>query len=175
MCYTKTSTDFLDVIFKSSTVFIAAINLYYVIDIFKTKNKRDDIDKEKDRRINWLKTLVLDHNLKHFYDFFDRLEGELSQLKHAGLTDDQKATIDTNAGDLFIFLRRKFTDTLLSVDDSLYENVLKLTDQLQEHLTTSIFDSGINLNHIPKYDEIINEHLASTKTNILKIIFDYRG
>lgn len=169
------STDYLDIVFKSATVLIAAINVSFAIRIFRVKSKKDDTDKERDRRIQQLKTLVLDHNLKHFYDFFDKIEVELAALKQSNLTDEQKKDIDDKVGDHFIAVRRKFTDTLLSVDQSLYDSTLDLTDKLQEYLSSSMFDAGVNLSHAPKYDEIINEKLTTTKTDIIRKLFSYRG
>jgi hypothetical protein len=167
------SPDYLDIAFKSATILIAAINVFFAVRIFRVKTKKDDTD--KDRKIQQLKTLVLDHNLKHFYDFFDKIEVELAALKQPNLTDEQKKDIDDKVGDHFISVRRKFTDTLLSVDQSLYDSTLGLTDKLQEYLSLSMFDAGVNLSHAPKYDEIISEKLTTTKTDIIRKLFSYRG
>ena len=165
----------LDIIFKSATAIIALANLFFVIKFFNFKNKKEDIDKEKDRRIQWLKTLVLDHNLNSFYSFFDSVELELDNLKSNNLSIVDKKIIDEKIGDEFIKLRRKFTDSLIAVDEIFYKKVLSVTDNFQSYLTNTIFDNGINLTHQPKFEEFILEKITIAKTDIIKLLFRYRG
>lgn len=165
----------LDIIFKSATAIIALANLFFVIKFFNLKTKKEDLDKEKDRRIQWLKTLVLDHNLDSFYAFFELVELELNNLKTHNLSIEDKKVIDEKVGDEFIKLRRKFTDTLIAVDEDFYTKVLTVTDNFQTHLTNTIFDNGINLEHQPKFEELILEKITIAKTDIIKLLFGYRG
>lgn len=171
----EATTDYLDIVFKSATIFIALFNAYFAIKIFKDKNKKEDAEKERDRKIQLLKTLVLDHSFKNFYTIFDEIENELVNLKQPNLTDQNKQTIDSNIQDLFIKLRRTFYDSLLAIDETLYENIENKCDDLQSHFSLTIFDQGINLSHSPKYDDLINEKLIDTKTEIIKTLFSYRG
>lgn len=165
----------LDIIFKTATVLVAVVNLIFVVKFFNLKSVRDNSDKERDRKINWLKTLVLDYNLDSFYSFFDSLETSLAKLKRQNISLNDKTKVDEEIADLFILLRRKFTDTLLAVDDSLYKKVLLISDKLQTHLTETIFDNGVNLAHPPKFQELLLERLIISKTDIIKVIFGYRG
>lgn len=167
--------DYLDIAFKTATIFIALFNLIFAVTIFKVKNKKDQTDKESDRKIQWLKSLILDHNLKYFYSFFESLEGELEHLKNANLSDENKQVIDENVADEFIFLRRKFTDSLLAIDRNLYDKILKSADDLQGEITTTIFDPGIKLSHPPKFQESLTEKLTIFKTDVLETLFQYRG
>lgn len=167
--------ELLDIIFKSATAIIALANLFFVIKFFKLKSKKEDIDKEKDRKIQWLKTLVLDHSLDSFYDFFKSTELELNNLKIQNLSIAAKTKIDEKIGDEFIKLRRNFTDTLIAVDETFYKKVLAVTDNFQTHLTTTIFDNGINLAYQPKFEELILEKMTIAKTDIIKLLFGYRG
>ena len=164
----------LDIVFKTATAIIALANLFFVIKFFKIKSKNDEKEKEKDTKIKWLKTLVLDHNLDSFYNFFENVENCLNNLK-TNNTLEEKTRIDEMVGDEFIQLRRKFTDTLIAVDDNLYKKVLNVTDNFQTHLTNTIFDNGINLEYLPKFEELILEKLTIAKTEIIKLLFNYRG
>jgi hypothetical protein len=179
MCYIpiqpEPTTDYLDIAFKSATICIALFNAYFAIKIFKDKNKKDDTEKERDRKIQLLKTLVLDHSFKNFYTIFDEIEDELLKLKQPNLTDPDKQTIDSNIQDLFIKLRRKFYDSLLAIEEPLYNNIENKCDELQSHFSLTIFDQGVNLSHTPKYDDLINEKLIDAKTEIIKTLFSYRG
>lgn len=78
-------------------------------------------------------------------------------------------------GDLFIKLRSKFYDSLLAIDDKLYESIKIKVNDLQTHLTNTIFDAGINLAHQPKFDELVIQKLTTTKTEIIQKLFNYRG
>jgi hypothetical protein len=169
------SIDLLDIAFKSATVCIAIFNAFFAVKIFRMRDRKDDTEKERDRKIQLLKTLVLDHNLQHFYKIFDEIEIQLCSLKKPNLTNDEKQEIDINIGDLFIKLRRKFYDSLISIDITLYESIGKYADELQTHFTNTIFDQGINLSHSPKYDELIQEVMINTKSEIIKKLFNYRG
>ena len=174
-CFQIDYSKLLDVFFKAAMFILAIINLIYAVVIFKAKTKKDDADKERDRKISYLKTLILDHNLKHFYTFFDAIEIKLTPLKTSALNDEQKRVIHETLSEHFIELRRKFIDSLLAIDRDLYNSILLKTDELQTHLSMTMFDPGINLSHRPKFDEVITENLTTTKTEILKVIFAYRG
>lgn len=160
---------------KLALVIIAILNLYFAKKFFNFKNVKDDKDKEKDRKIQWLKSLILDHNLKHFYDFFDKLDAELDKLKQDNLTIEDKKEINAKIAEQFVFLRHKFIDMLLAVDNRLYDTFIESSDNLQDHITTAIFDQGINLTHQTKFDEVIKRKLMETKTEFIKCLFGYRG
>ena len=165
----------LDIAFKVAAIFIAGFNAYFAVKIFRLKSEKDENEKERDRKIQLLKTLVLDHSLIHFHSFFETLEESLHELQKPNLTDDQKEIIDEKNATYFIGLRSKFYDSLLAVDETLYEEIKNDADNLQSHLTDTIFDGGVNLSHLPKYDELISQKLTTAKTNILKKLFNYRG
>lgn len=165
----------LDIASKTAVVIIAACNLFFSVKFFQLKNEKDDIDKEKDRKIQWLKTLILDHNLKHFYAFFDELETELNRLKESGLSNEDKKCIENGIADKFVILRIKFIDMLLAIDNDMYVSFLDLSDELQGHISTSIFDTGINLDNKDKFKEVVESKVMATKTEFIKRLFTYRG
>jgi hypothetical protein len=171
----QNTVDYLDIAFKSATICIALFNVYFATKVFKLKNQKDDSEKERDRKIQLLKTLVLDHNLKYFYSDFEEIENKLVELRTPNLDDKMKSAIDTNVAELFIRLRRRFYDSLLAIDNSLYDIIVDFSDDLQAHISNTIFDQGINLSHGPKYEELIKEKIISTKTEIIKELFNYRG
>ncbi len=175
---TETSIDYLlilDIAFKTATICIAGFNAFFAVKIFKLKDKKDETEKEKDRKIQLLKTLVLDHNLKNYHLIFEKIENELSKLQTPNLSDIDKQEMDSRIGNHFIELRSKFYDSLLAIDDSLYERIKMKSDALQTLFTETIFDQGVNLTHLPKYDELIIQPMTTAKTEIIKALFTYRG
>jgi hypothetical protein len=164
----------LDFLFKSATILIALANFGYAIYIFVRKSKKDDGEKEKDRKIHWFKTVILDQSLIYLYESFDEIDEISKQIKKSK-NDNEKSLIDEELSRVFIKIRRKFIDGLLAVNNTFYNEILNEMDTLQNHITNSIFDEGLNLNHEPKFEEIITAEIIKTKTCILKKLFNYRG
>jgi len=174
------NSNSLDIAFKFATIFIAIFNAYFAVQIFNFKNKKEDIDKEKDRRIQWFKTLVLDHTLDALYDVFSNMEKELLKLKQIDFTDkfnkDKiKGGVINTLDDNFITLRRTFIDMLLAIDKSLYDEILKSSDDLQTYLSEKIADDQMNFADEGEFENIIFEKLTETKTNMISRLFSYRG
>lgn len=165
----------LDVIYKLATVLIAFFNAFFAIKIFHLKSKKNDEEKEQDRKINLLKTLVLDHNLENYYDVFDNIENELMRLLVESEDESIKEIVDKELSKLFVDFRRRFYDSLLGIDEKLYDDIKCQSDELQSYLTETIFDNGVNLSYRPKFEELISEKLTITKTGVVKTLFDYRG
>lgn len=165
----------LDTWCKIATVIIALANVGFAIYIFLSKNKKEDRINEQGKRIGLLKTLILDHTMKNLYSFFESLLSISDALKTEGLTDDQKKLIDDKLADEFQSVRYRFVDAFLAVDETLYDTILHTLDDLQGHLSTSIFDRGINLFDLPKYQEVFTGKITQTKTELLKVLLQYRG
>ncbi len=178
MCNQILQPDYLtslDTIFKFATISIAIFNVYFAVKVFRIKDKKDDTEKERDRKIQLFKTLVLDFNLKHCYSFFDDIFKNLISLKSTNLNDNDKKLISRDLDGFFILLRVNFIDLLLAIDKTLHTKIENEADDLQKQLTDTIFDQGVNLSHLPKYDELINQKIANTKAEIIKILFEFRG
>ncbi len=168
-------TSVFDVIHKSATVVLAGCTLFTSYYIYKSNKNNLAVDKKKDRNIQSLKVLILDHNLKFLYYCFENLTTILDGFKAAGLSDAEKGSINDQVSDEFIALRIKFVDILLAVDEKLYNNILAQLDTFQDSLTEAVFDNGVNLSHVPKFDELITSKQAVLKTEIIKALFSYNG
>ena len=170
----STESSVLDTIYKIAMCIIAACNLMFAIFIFRSNKKKNEEEKECDRKIGLLKTVILDHNLKNLYLFYDKLEDNVQGLKDKNLSIEKRTGINESLGELFTWVRRHFIDSLL-VDAILYNMVLDKFDKLQDHITEVIFDEGVNLSHEPKFDTSIEKKIIENQTLILKMLFDYRG
>ncbi len=165
----------MECIFTFATLLIAVVNLYFVYHFHK-KNKESDEDREeKNRRINLLKTLVLDYNMIYLYEFFDNCDNKCRGLKIKGLNDSQKKLIN----DSLISFERKFENQFLSlligINDELYLSIKDLIDNMIDNFTNSIFDPGINLYVEEKYNDIIYNSIISTKKDVISVLFNYKG
>ncbi len=165
----------LDIIYKIAMIFIAGFNVAFAIYIFGAKNRIDKVSNESNRKISLLKTLVLDYGLDHFYTFFDNIDKETQKLHDKGLSiTDGKEICDS----LFLLgkiFRQKFADTFLAIDKNLYEGIIKNSDHLIDNITELIFDDKVVLSNMPIFDEKITKEISSTKTSIIKLLFNYKG
>lgn len=168
-------TPVLDTIYKIATVCIALANIILVFYIFHKNNNKDERNGEKSRKINLLKTLILDYNMKYLYDFFDKVKEETDKLKAPVLQVSEKTSINNEVILLNSKLRQKFTDVFLAIDENIYNEILTSTDALIDGFTESIFNQGINLSHEPMFNDLITSKITTTKTHIIKTLFNYSG
>lgn len=162
----------LDVFYKVATVSIALFNIGFAIYIYKTKDKKEDNNKEADRKISLLKTLILDYNLKYVYAFFDELELNLSELKDP---EADKRAVEQQIQTLFKGLNEKFIYFLSAVDNNLYQKILRKSDNFRDTLVANIFDEGINIHVERQYNELIDKPYKDFKKNIIQDLFGYTG
>lgn len=162
----------LDIIYKVSTVAIALFNVWFARFIFKLKDKKEDDNKEADRKISLLKTLILDYNLKYVYSFFDELEFNLSKLKDPAA---DKRAVEQQIQTLFKGLNEKFIYFLSAVDNNLYQKIFSKSDNFRDTLVANIFDDGINIHVERQYNELIDKPYKDFKKNIIQDLFGYTG
>ncbi len=117
----------LDVTHKCSYILIAVINLVLLWRTFKITRNDASKKETKNRNIQFFKTLVLDYNLKHMYDFFGSIHDESLKLKTIGQDINRKQEINENLIEASVVFRRSFIDLLSAVDDSLYVTVSAIT------------------------------------------------
>lgn len=157
------------------TFILSIVNVIYAVIIFHYKDKKEDIEKEKDLKVSWFKSLILDYNLEHFHNFFQDTEKQLEKLKSKTLTDKGREKVNETIKDYQSSLRKSFIDLLLAVDENLYSNTMNELDKLTDHFTEVMFNPKINLSYQPRFEEEIAKKLTETRTNILKMFFDYKG
>lgn len=165
----------LDTSYKVSMIVIAICNFVFSLYIFISKNSKEDIDKEANRKLSLLKTLVLDHKLSILYNKFSELSNETKILLVKKMSDQEKSVLDEKLAEIFISLRLEFVLLLSAVDETLYNRILENLDKLQEKLTTALFDSGINLDVNSKYNDYIQKPINDIQILIIKELFKYKG
>ena len=162
----------VDILYKFATVLIALFNVFFAVYIYRTKDKKEDDNKEADRKIGLLKTLILDYNLKYVYIFFDDLEPHLSVLKNRK-TD--KKIVEQNIQRLFKDLNEKFIYFLSAVDKKLYQKILDKSDNFRDILVANIGDEGVNIYVERQYNELIDKPYKDFKKTIIQDLFSYTG
>ncbi len=169
------SVSILDNIYKVSMIIIGACNLIFAFYLFYYNKKENKKKEEKTERKSLLNNLVLRYKLTEFYLFYNSLLKESSILlqNDTKSLDDKKIILDDKYSDVFSDFRLSFIESLGAIDESLYEKVLSIADNLQSVLSQNLFDEGVNLNVKEKYKELIENPIANAQRNILSTLYQY--
>lgn len=150
----------LDAVCNVATVIIAAVNVYFVCVLFSRNKKRELV-----------KTYIVDYSIKNFYDYFEKLDLELSKLKNQ-CDIPVKKEIEKNVQLLGRIFEQRFIDLFLTVNPKLHEKIKHQIDDMVGEIMQSIFDEGINIYVETQYNEKINGVIVRTKANMIKLLFD---
>jgi len=167
--------SWLDTVCKIATVIIALANVALVIYIFIKNRERDVSYKEKSRKLNLLKTLVLDYSMDNFYEFFENIVNETNKLKNKDLDKNGKQIINDTLLLLGRDFEQKFIDLFLGINQKLHEQIKQKTDNLIDDFTESIFNENINIYTDDNFTNFVTNRIILSKTQIIKILFNYSG
>jgi hypothetical protein len=165
----------LDIACKIATVVIALVNVSLVIYIFVKNSKRDTSHKEKERKINLLKTLVLDYGMKYFYQLFEDIEKESKRLKDKNIDEKTKKDVSNNFQSLNYTLEKRFSDLFGGINDTLRKSIIEKTDKMFDGLSNSIDNQGINLYVEAMFEEHIAKKITDSQSEVIKLLFSYSG
>ena len=164
--------DILDYAYKIAMVVIAIFNACFAVYIYNSNSRKSSKDKDADRKIALLKSLILDYNLKFLYDSFADLEKDLSKLKEKGC---DKSAVEKSIQTDFRILNERFVNFLEAIDGTLYHSMLDACDQCRDKIVSNIGDDGVNLWVDENYKDLIMKPLDDTKKKMLSQLFNYRG
>ena len=158
-----------------SMLVIALANIIFVIYMF-VKGHENDVDaEERSRKIDLLKTLVLDYNMEKFYSYFTNITKKANDLKVPNITEEIKTDVNEYIIDQTIIIRQEFLILLAAIEKELYDSMLEQVDRLQDHLTDTIFDKGYNLSDDRKFTELITDRISDTEIALINKLFNYKG
>lgn len=175
---TVSCSGLIDVLYKVSMVAIALFNVFYVWKLNKSQDQDKEVQRERERRADLLKTIVLIPNLKKMYHFLDDLWGELERLKLEGedektayKEDAIKGEIEPKIQALFATFRSDFIIVLNAAVPSLGKEMEYMSDKMRDTLLENMDDPGINL-WIPKYfNDKIKTVYEDGKMNMVNALF----
>ena len=159
-------------IFNTSTLLIAVAGLIISIIVFIKERKASKDQNESSRRLELMKTLILDHNMPRFYAIFEQLYRSVEKLrdptcdKSAVENDVQRILRDLNETVILLFI---------SIDKTLYNRLLEESDSCRDNLVSSLSDEGLNLYVEDKYKKHILEHINFAKKQIIWRIYNFKG
>lgn len=122
------------------------------------------------RKLELMKTLILDHQMSVFYEHFKKLQDILARLKNQACN---KRDVEKEIQPVFRSLNEELLVLFRAIDEKLYKDILDQSDQCRDKLVESIADDGINLFIENKYKEHIQQPLTSAQQEIIRIIYNY--
>lgn len=163
-------TDLLDTIIACAMAVIAVANIILTVYIFSRGRKDSSEGAKKQRRFELMQMLILDNRLHLLYEFYDDVSGECRKLLTS--SDEQtKVAVNLAINALMNRFRKDFLMPFKVIDQDLFAGLKETAVQLIDSITEAIFDEGINLNHEPKFNEVISEPLSLNRNILLAKLY----
>ena len=177
-----TFSGFVDIAYKLSMVAIAAFNILYVIKLNKAQNQDKEVQRESERRMDLLKTIVLVPNLTKMYSFLDQLWTELEKLKlekevdkNADKENAVKNEIEPTIQALFASFRSDFIIVLNATTPALGKKVNDISDVMRDTILSNMGDEGVNLWVLKYFNDKIKSVFEKGKMDMVNALFNYNG
>lgn len=166
------STGWVEWIFNIATLIIAIVGLIISIVVFRKSRKDNEVQNNSTRKLELMKTLILDQNMSKFYDIFNRLFQCAEKLKNKTCNKEE---VEEGIQSTLKELNENILLLFVAIDNTLYVSLLDESDRCRDSIVTSIGDEGINLYVEEKYKEHILKHLNLAKQQIIRKIYNYKG
>ena len=166
-----TTCSWLDVACKVATVLIAIFNVFYIIHINRSKDKDTASQRATERRIDLLKTLVLDE----LWNELEKLKLEDKDNKDTASENAVKQEIEPIIQEKFKQFRSDFIIALNATTPTLGEKVKEISDNMRDTLLNNMADEGINLWVTSYYNDKIKTVFEKGKTDLINALFNYDG
>lgn len=159
----------LDVVYKLGMVVIALVNIYFAKKLQKHQEEKQKEKSTSDHKVMLLKTLILDYNLKTFFEFFDKLTQTTDKLK---VVDVNIKEVEKELQEKFKYVNQNFVDLLQGIDEDLYNTILTYSDDTRELLIENIIT--YKLENDNNFKEHIVKPISQMKKDIIKELFMFK-
>lgn len=169
----KNESDLLDTVDKIANVIIAAFTLGFSIYIYLKTQKNDDKKHKTDKKIEFLKTIILERNISYFFDFHEQVLNFLASFENRTISNSDRITISVLLTDEAAKYRTKFYDLLLPFDRNLYLKIKTNADELIDELVIRINDPQVNNLSAANFQNQIENFLVANRNDSLSSIFNF--
>jgi hypothetical protein len=166
----ENETDLLDKVDKISNIIIATFTLIFSIYIWYISQHKEKKTEHTSRKVDFLKSIVLDNNLIYFFQFHDQILAFLESFKDRTINDSDRSTINILMIDELTKYRLKFYDIILPIDRNLYDTLKNDSDTLIDNLTHKIFDITIDHFDTRNFENSISNLIIETRNKSLEAI-----
>lgn len=169
----KNESDLLDRIDKIANIIIAAFTLGFSIYIYIKTTTTDNKKHKSGKKIEFLKTIILERNMSYFFDFHEQILSFLQTFQNRTISDPDKITISVFLTDEASKYRSKFYDLLLPIDRDLYTKIKSNSDNLTDTLVLKINDTHINYLDSNNFQNEIEDIIINSRNDSLSLIFNF--
>ncbi len=164
------SPKIVEWIVNVATLLIALGSLFMSVYVFREQRADTKAHNDSVRKLNLMKTLILDQSIPYFYDIFKRLTKSTEKLKEQSC---QRYEVESKIQLLLRELNEQIISLFLAVDSYLYRDLLDKSDDCRDNLVMSIGDLSLDFQIEELYHRHILNHINSTKREILRLIYNY--
>ncbi len=170
-----TSTSPAEWVLNIATLLIAVAGLVISIIVYSKGKEDAKALNDSSRKLELLKILVLEHNVKVFYDIFQKLNDATDKLKNqyydSNHRDEVEKAVQSNLRDL----NEKVLMLFRAIDAELYSGLLEESDKCRDNIVVSLGDETIELYHPENYKTYILDHINNAKQSMIRIMYHYKG
>ncbi len=171
MCEYLETDSTLDNLEKISNIIIAFLTLILAFYVFVYQKRKD----KSDRRVQWLKDLIIEPKLNEVAAFYDLISTLKSEIKSNDLDEDEKVRIIGKIKKGASDFRKSFLASLQYLAPVLHKNIQDDLDKLTDDLTNAISNDELKLCNAKTYEREIAEKIQNSHSFVLKQIFEYNG
>lgn len=164
--------NIIDVLYKIAMIVIAIANFIYAWKLNIFRKKEDGKHRMFARKMDYLKTIIYEPNLKYLYEFYSDIESELQKLKDKNANKNE---IEAEIQKIFKKFRSNFIVILNAAVPELGGNIQAICDTMRDTLIANLSDQGINLWVERYFNDKIKAVFEKEKVNIISALFSYDG
>ncbi|WP_125226299.1 hypothetical protein [Leptospira neocaledonica] len=161
----------MDVTYKICVVVLSFTNLLTTIYLFWTKTGLDTDEKEKDRKIQGIKALILDYRMKDYFELFKSIANDLQKYNLSKKTIGQKIKLNSSLLTFLSELRINFIDNFIAIDNSLYKKLLIMADSAFDKVSEMISEEENAVKSVGEMEKVF----LRLRTDIIGEIYSFRG
>ncbi len=154
----------IDIMYKIAMIVIAVANFIYVWKLNIFREKKDGRHRIFARKMDYLKTIIYEPNLKYLYEFYSDIELVLQKLKNQNAN---KTDIEAEIQKIFKKFRSNFIVILNAAVQELGSKIQNVCDTMRDTLLENLSDPGINLWVDRYYNDKIKSVFEREKANII--------
>ncbi len=152
------------------TIIIALLGLALSIYVFYQQRADSKAQSDSARRLDLMKTLILDQNIPDFYNIFQRLRNSTDRLLTPGC---DRRTVEANIQSLLRELHDQILSLFLVIDSGLYSDLVDESDICRDNLVDILGNANIDLSVEEQYAQYVLSHLNRAKREMLRRIYNY--
>lgn len=162
--------------------FIPLLNLLIVIYIFSYTKKKDTRElkrvltlENQKITLQWFKELILQPNLSSVIMFYEKVDIISKGLLTKNLGESEKIEITDQIKSEASKIRKSFINLLQITNSGIDKQIGTNIDNLVDHITETVFNDGINLEHPPEHEKQITNHIIKSKTDLMSLLYSFKG